>query len=444
MGSKSYHTAETSDLKAHLGTISLVMDRYPSRTAPRGPQLHAVPDNERAYDASGRKLPWGYDTITFASFGDNERTPREPVEKGPFGRRNTRPGRGSSRSRSKTAEPERKEDIARREQLQAEEAVFGTLGRKAGGRDREALGEVEPNAVAQPIAAPVTTKVEGEQEATEVLIYGFGEDLQWAAIDFFERVSGGGILEDYDRTPPGQRGYDAVTRSYSRGTAQKSLSKAALRKKNKFAGGNHWIKVTFDSRGAAELACARSPHTVRGYLVTAEAWTGRGPPRDESVPATNAGAQVRNSALPPSFSTHTASPSGSATMTSQTEQTPPRDRRGMDRSAPLWDEPVPSVQGTATGSQTQKQQLTHRCTGTRSRIEGARYVQALPAEMALMPKQPKQSWSAWLGASEVIGSTVPRKADGSFDYEQASLYWRLWFWVDWLMGTDWCGLKGDE
>ena len=61
-----------------------------------------------------------------------------------------------------------------------------------------------------------------------------------------------------------------------------------------------------------------------------------------------------------------------------------------------------------------------------------------------MPKQPKQSWATWLGASELIGTTVPRKEDGSFDYDKASVYWRLWKWVDSWFGSDFCGLKGDE
>ncbi|KAI6864652.1 hypothetical protein KC343_g11666 [Hortaea werneckii] len=434
------------------------MDRY-NHSAPRGPQIHAVPDNERAYDASGRRLPWGYDTITSVNFGEGERTSREPIEKGPFGRRNTRPGRGSSRSRSKTAEPERKEDIAKREQLQAEEAVFGTLSRKAGGRDREALSEVEPNAVAQQSTAPSAPKIEGEQEATEVMLWGFGDELQWAAIDFYERASGGVILEDYDRTSSEQRGYDAVTRSYSRAAAQKSLGKAALRKKNKYAGGNHWIKVTFDSREAAELACARSPHQVRGYLVSAEPWIGRGPARDDAVPATNAGTRTRGVALPPSSSTQTVSPDSSRTVSSQTEQqTPPHQprRRARDEkrdAPPQWQQPAAPLARASSGFELaehrpqqnqQQQQVTHRRTGTRGRIEGAKFVSALPAEVALMPKQPKQSWTAWLGASEVIGTTVPRKEDGTFDYDRASLYWRLFYWVDWLLGTDWCGLRTDE
>jgi len=71
-------------------------------------------------------------------------------------------------------------------------------------------------------------------------------------------------------------------------------------------------------------------------------------------------------------------------------------------------------------------------------------VKLLPAEQCLMPKQPKQSWSAWLGASELIGTTVPRREDGTFDVDKASLYWRWFYWLDSWLGTDFCGLKGDE
>jgi len=68
----------------------------------------------------------------------------------------------------------------------------------------------------------------------------------------------------------------------------------------------------------------------------------------------------------------------------------------------------------------------------------------LPADQALMPKQPKQSWTAWLGASELIGTTVPRREDGSFDWERASLYWRVFDCLDRWIGTDFCGLKGGD
>ncbi|KAG9557040.1 hypothetical protein KCV04_g19128, partial [Aureobasidium melanogenum] len=67
-----------------------------------GMQVHAVPESERALDASGRRLPWGYE---FADAEIGRR--REPEEKGPFGRSVRRRGF----SRSKTATPARKEDV---------------------------------------------------------------------------------------------------------------------------------------------------------------------------------------------------------------------------------------------------------------------------------------------------------------------------------------------
>ena len=265
-------------------------------------QVHAVPDSDKAFDASGRKLPWAYDVDT-SRLGTSDS--REPIEKGPFGRSQRRSRSGLSRSRSKTAEPRREEDRIKAEQIAAEDAVFGSLRKKetAEGGKREALGEVDGNAQVQ---ATANGGGKGEVEATEVLLYGFGEELQWAALDHYERVGGGSVLEDYDRQPPGQR-FD-VSRSFSKATSQRSLTRAALRKKNTFAGGLHWIKVTFDSRGAAELACARSPHVIKGHLVYAEPYLGRGPGKDEAILASQAGAQITDDVLPTSFSTNVVYP----------------------------------------------------------------------------------------------------------------------------------------
>lgn len=101
------------------------------RTPFRGMQVHAVPESDRALDASGRKLPWGYDAdLSSASALEK----REPVEKGPFGRSQRRSRSGLTRSRSRTAEPRREEERARAEQLASEDAVFGSL-RKVQSKD---------------------------------------------------------------------------------------------------------------------------------------------------------------------------------------------------------------------------------------------------------------------------------------------------------------------
>lgn len=418
-------------------------------------QVHAVPEAERAIDNSGRRLPWAYDYS--GPVGDNGN--RAPVEKGPFGNSMRRHRSGATRSRSKTAEPKKEEDKIRAENMAAEDAVFGSL-RRVGTKDdsgkRDALGEVDPNAAGvQASRLPADTT---DSEPTEVLLYGFGEDLQWAAIDFYERVSNGYILEDYDRQPPGQR-YD-VSRTMGRAQAQKSLSRAAMRKKNKFAGGEHWIKITFDSRQAAELAIARQPHTIRGYLVYAEPYQGRGPQKDEPVLATQAGAQITSEQLPTTFSTNTGlmggSPNGSSTVSSATATAPnPQPRGSVDTI--MQDSPTASSstlnnggfgfsQPTFAHQQASGFQAAPATNALiqRTRIDGTIPARVLPAELALAPKPPKASWSSWIGASEIIGSAVPRKEDGTFDWDRASLYWRLFAWLDWLLGTDLCGLKADD
>ena len=411
-------------------------------------QVHAVPESER-HIVDGQKLPWGYDL-------DPSGKNREPTEKGPFGRSQRRSRSGLSRSRSKTAEPRREEDRIKSEQLAAEDAVFGSLRKvvKDDGGRREALGEVDANAVAQPAG-----RGQGEQEATEVVLYGFGEELQWAALDHYERVSGGSILEDYVRQPPSQR-YD-VSRSLSRVTSQRSLSRAALKKKNTFAGGLHWIKVTFDSRGTAELACARSPHIIKGHLVYAEPYLGRGPGKDEAIPASQAGAQITDPMLPPSFSTtHTmidGSPNGSsttatsATATARHEATPRLNGQARtststtltDPFAPRASHPNTLQNQTQTSSSLTPSTPSAQLTLRRLHIEGATPATVLPASAAILPKAPKQSWSAWLGTGELIGSTVPKTDDGSFDYERASWYWRVMYLLDSWLGSDACGLKAD-
>jgi hypothetical protein len=50
------------------------------------------------------------------------------------------------------------------------------------------------------------------------------------------------------------------------------------------------------------------------------------------------------------------------------------------------------------------------------------------------------------GAShEFIGSEVPRKEDGSFNWDGASLYWRFWYTLDYyIFFANFLGLKGEE
>ncbi|KAF2722256.1 hypothetical protein K431DRAFT_284208 [Polychaeton citri CBS 116435] len=498
-----------------------------------GMQVHAVPEGERAFDTAGRRLPWGYERSDRAfhpnSAGNKDASSSsssqqngaaatagsDNTERGPFGK-STRRRRGTSRSRSKTAEMlgkrgETEEERVLAENAAREDVVFGKLARRVEGGAEGGKEDVEgggTGAAGAGSARLPASAMEDPGEPTEVLLWGFGREMQWAAIDFYERASSGGsVLEDYDRAAPGQRYVNpAANRSLGRAGVG-SLSRAALRKKNQFAGGEHWIKVTFDSRQAADVACARSPHVVHGFVVSAEPWRGVGPARDEEVIASGTAGSYDS----PGSSSRTmlgtrgvigGSPgpqSSSQTVTSATvtdtgieddvdstlrpllpASTPVRSGIGGFYSQPPQQGLQPSSSSTtlthpASSSSTQLQFHTQAqqqppTIRSRGRIQGLTIAQPLPAEAALMPRKPISpasatntllGWILWLitlqwitalfggssgsaGSDGWIGSAVPKRdEDGTFDWERAGWYWRMWAQVDRSMGSDFCGLRGD-
>jgi len=46
--------------------------------------------------------------------------------------------------------------------------------------------------------------------------------------------------------------------------------------------------------------------------------------------------------------------------------------------------------------------------------------------------------------SDMIGGAVPRNQSGGFDWEKASVWWRVCWLLDSWFGTDMCGMKGDD
>jgi len=344
--------------------------------------------------------------------------------------------------------------VVRLENMQTEDAIFNNY--KATQRTRDTTSQSKgPLTAVDPNTAASSQNL--SREPTEVMLYGFGRDQQWAAIDFYEKISGGCIYEDYDRHPPHQR-YD-LSMSYSRATAQRSLSAAAKKKRNAYYGGNNWIKVTFDSPEAADLACDRSPHALHGHLVYAEPFRGTGPPNDAPIPCSNAGAQVDLQSLPRSFSTNTlsagpsnTSPSGSSKTVSSATVTglePPAQKlapRSISQPNLFSSDPF---QSRTTSLARQEQSVTQRP----MRIPGATRAVLLPADQAFLPTPPKYSSllssfplvGYFLGPKgDATGSQVPRLEDGSFDWSNAGLYWRFFAWLDSFLGTDLCGLKADE
>ncbi|KAI9663248.1 MAG: hypothetical protein M1821_008296 [Bathelium mastoideum] len=542
-----------------------------------GVQVHAVPENERAYDSAGRRLPWGY------TYADSDR--RYPEEKGPFGKSTSL--RGLSRSRTYT--PARKEDQAKLDNQRATDDVFNKW--KAGLKEKnkssedsrdDALAVIDPGLASNP---PATTII---KEPSEVILYGFGSETQWAAIAFYEEASQGMIYEDYERTAPSTRFDHTFANTASRAASLSRLSQAALRKKNTWVGGEHWIKVTFDSPESAENACRVSPHNICGYRVYAERYRGIGPDQDVPIFATIAGevsppnsqsTHTMSGALPdspessttassatataPASSALNAEPSGAAPApssdrvaypnlrrsvsarrrhplmqtqnaddlippdllrssaqssrdtfpfypgeTPSSKNMPPHTRRrlqpdyvpspppladvgftntfeaGASRppsgdaaghlnpsSSPPSSTPTPA--GPSATPATSSAAAPHTATGLR--IRHARTLRLAPATSAVLPAQPE--WKLFLaalpllgvlftvllgvppdattgpgaggvggggGGLDVIGSQVPRREDGAFDWEGASVWWRVCWWLDHWLWTDLCGMKGED
>lgn len=389
-------------------------------------------------------------------------------------------GKSTRRSRSKTGTPARREDPT----ILAADAIFGHFGQKAAPeqpqqrRPSVSTAVSQPNLPSQsPAGALATTDGNAgpsaryvRQVPTEVILRGYNANHEYAAISHYERI-GGRICEDYSREPPPEirrYKYDARDPAVLR---RRPLTAEERAKAMHFAGGEHWIKVTFESAEAADRAITNSPQLIQGFLVYAEPYRGVPPNADEPVPA-DADDQVphrhgranhrtagtsyprQNTMLPRSYTTsalsegsrdpQSLSPPGSfsssntldtATLSSATSS-----------SATLVGQPA-SQQPSQANPQGQLQTMYCR------RIPTAKRAQLLPADQALLP-QPSFTQKVvknipligWL-STEVIGSEVPRTEMGEFDWARASLYWKIVWYLDnyfrWF-GDEVAGMDKDE
>ncbi|OAL49977.1 hypothetical protein IQ07DRAFT_510092 [Pyrenochaeta sp. DS3sAY3a] len=438
-------------------------------------QVHAVLDSERAFDSTGRKLPWAFE---FADSDQNQR--RIPEEKGPFGK-----ARKRGTSRVKTPTSRNAADEARTENLRAIDDIFGRL--KAD-EDKKRSLSARPAALPPSSSAPNLIEAGGlstsfqaggattsgaVKEPKEVILYGYSSDAQWAAISYYEKVSSGLIYEEYDREPYNPKfGYSFASQ---RSIHYRTLSKSALRKVNEFVGGEHWIKVTFDSAEAAERACHYSPKSIQGWIVYAEPYRGTGPTGGDRAIRAEAGG-VSQTASPNTLSSGTVGGRGASqssatasTATATASIAPLQNPVPRSTTEPLFartagtfpshlDTPVDPAptqthdQMTSTSTGTALNPRSARAT---LRLKGANVKPAvfLPQEKAFLPAPPR--WQQTFGSlpiigwvigsgQGIIGDQVPRKPDGTFDEKSASLYWRMWYSVDSCFGTDFCGVKEAE
>jgi len=299
------------------------------------------------------------------------------------------------------------------------------------------------------------------------------------------------ICEDYPREDPNLYLSSASPLGYSRSAVvvHRDLSQDALRKSRVYKGGQHWIKVTFDSYEAAERACFYSPIEVDGHMVYCEMWQGHGPPSDAPIlhgaeashlqplngqpkarrtlsssqsaqflsgkDSAIAGFERAMHTLPrshtmpdmqygqPNGQDEISAPSATASSATATELVaPPAQPAGLrSRSTPR----LPSQGGPSDN--VSSEYMSH--IPTVKKIVLRPISEALPPQPTLTERLlrtlPIVSWfvGSSKGASgDVIGEGPLLKEDGTWDPANG-WYWSFWHGIDSWCGTDFCGLKDD-
>lgn len=382
-------------------------------------------------------------------------------------------GKSTRRSRSKTATPARREDPvvtaadkvfttwiqqqSRHTESRSASTSAGPTAGSASYRKASGVGLQADESSGAPAAAQRIGK-EPKREPKEIVLRGYRSTAQqYAAINHFEQLAGR-ICEDYPREPPVEsRRYKSELRDPAL-TRRQGLTEKERKLVNKAGGGEHWIKVTFESKEAAEAALSVSPQSVLGHLVYAEPWLEGRPTRDEAIPdlashAFDAGDRVLgelrlrtptrrrhgnhaslsdSSRLPGRFETF----DGAGSQQSQTSSS-----RTVDTTTLTGDSNTGTITGldshaaADTGNDAaaaQASQSSEFC----ARIPTAKKAKLEPAEKALLPQASytqrvlnKIPFLKWFSGS-MIGNQVPRTDTGEFDWDKASLYWKVMCWLD--------------
>jgi len=408
-----------------------------------------VPPEERARDEKGNLLPWGY------IYKDDSRNPRRPPEEtGPFGRRrNAR--YDNARSRTRTGTPAKKEN--------ANVAEFGRLFAQQ--QDEDRTTNTLPRSTS-------SSSLEGSRKsrdkvATECILYGYkSKDFEWKVIDKYERISRGLICEDYPRSDPSLSNKQSQMLSGGDVIIRANLTPDANRKSKRYAGGFHWIKVTFDSTTAADRACFYSPQEIDGCTVFCEPYHGQGPAEDIPIPK---GSSTSN--LTRSKTHHTLTVTNTSSFFQQSglidrAKTMPRSLTMNDLATATEVEEGDSQVSTGTASsatatgveqqnavtqrrsapppeqQSESEFMTHIPTVRRAALRPVN--EALPPQPTLneriLRSIPILSWFT----GGIVGEGPEFREDGTFDYEKSNLYWRFWYMFDQIFGTDICGFKEES
>ncbi|KAI2634872.1 hypothetical protein GGS26DRAFT_551673 [Hypomontagnella submonticulosa] len=425
--------------------------------------VHNVPDEELYTGDDGIQRPYAM----YWPEGDRQRNlprtrAREVTETGSFGKSTRR-----SRSRTGSAPPKREDAtmqsadkifssyVASRQQAPSA-TTSGTATTTTALIQRKPSYLSQTAGQSQEDSTSTTQTSTSRKEPTEIILRGYASpSQQYAAINHYEQLAGR-ICEDYSREPPIEaRRYKSDLRDPAL-TRRQPLSPAERAKVSRVASGEHWVKITFESVEAADLAMSVSPQKILGHLVYAEPYRGLPPKEDAAVldivgdtgmvdpfrpniirsapRRPSQGRLDRNTTLPRSLST--------PALERVAQQS---DSPGSQSSTQTIDTATAST-ATVTGAAPDLAQNAEQADGVYSRkIPGARRVRLLPAEQALAPQltwgQKVLLWIpliGWFGGS-MIGNEVPRNEVGDFDFKRASLYWQLMYYLDL-----WFGLFGRE
>jgi hypothetical protein len=340
-------------------------------------------------------------------------------------------------------------------------STAGSQGRKASVAGQQGADEGTGNTATAGDGAAARFATT-EKKPTEVILRGYRSPAQqYAAINHYEQLAGR-ICEDYPRDPPpGARRYKSELRDPAF-TRPRRLTAAERALVNRADGGEHWVKVTFESAEAAEAALFASPQSVAGFLVYADPYTGAGPGVDEAVPEREEAGFGRPSSRGATFGNRRslrnrgngAGANGNGNGKTPFDLSPPHSQASSRTAdtATVSAVSTATTSGTLTGPSTPRPVNRQVAPSTPRNqkdpdspdgnnlycrtIPSAKKARILPAEAALRP-QPSLTDRVlkmvpvlgWFGGS-MIGNEVPRNDSGQFDWNKASLYWKIVWWFD--------------
>lgn len=399
-------------------------------------------------------------------------------------------GKSTRRSRTRTATPARGRENATQA---GADKIFGdwmsnnqAIAAAASAASRAEQDERETAAGQQ----AQEKKNKKKSQPVEVMLRGYrSSEHQYAAIERFESLAGT-ILEDYPRQPPPETSRWTSQLRDPSFTRHRRLGPEERAMVNRTDGGEHWVKVTFESAEAADRAVYASPQKVQGHLIYAEPYRGVKPPKDEAYPDYDSLESDRDRArsLPAAFGggggggfnplrkTNTGtstfptnfrsrlfdlneeSPPGSlaSSQTIETGTIATTNTSSSHTVVPTLDVFSPidtTAPATSTAASSGAEPLGRDDPVFCRRIPTARRANLLPAEQALLPQQSAaQRFLAflpilsWFGGS-FIGNEVPRTETGEFDRGTASLYWQIMWFLDYwfkLFGGDLTTVEKDD